>query len=210
MFATPIIAPVHIAPPECSRLATRTVTTYTTGSHFSADSSPATSVLDLTRSRASSNASNSSSVSSAQSARSSKHGRNSSTSTAASSTPSAGSMKRTRHLRAFSDGIHVGRRLQKKPSTQHVPQRQSNPVSVPTAMLTPVTILGPERIVDIQQADLLVRCRDDDYHVDRSILCHHSQWFAKVYSKVNYPVRKQDVVKDGSRLTRNRKCRNAL
>jgi hypothetical protein len=55
-------------------------------------------------------------------------------------------------------------------------------------MLTPVTILGPERIADVQQADLLVRCRDDDYHVDRSIMCHHSQWFAKVYSKVNYPV----------------------
>lgn len=55
-------------------------------------------------------------------------------------------------------------------------------------MLTPVTILGPERIVDIQQADLLVRCQDDDYHVDRSVMCHHSTWFAKVYSKVNYPV----------------------
>ena len=56
-------------------------------------------------------------------------------------------------------------------------------------MLTPVTILGPERITDAQQADLLVRCRDDDYHVDRSIMCHHSRWFAKVYSKVYYPVR---------------------
>lgn len=55
-------------------------------------------------------------------------------------------------------------------------------------MLTPVTILGPERIVDIQQADLLVRCQHDDYHVDRSIMCHHSHWFSKVYSKVNYPV----------------------
>jgi hypothetical protein len=76
-------------------------------------------------------------------------------------------------------------------------------------MLTPVTILGPERIVDIQQADLLVRCRDDDYHVDRSILCHHSQWFSKVYSKVNYPVREGDSLRKRVRLIRNRRCRNA-
>ncbi|KAF3033384.1 hypothetical protein E8E12_005097 [Didymella heteroderae] len=61
-------------------------------------------------------------------------------------------------------------------------------------MLTPVTILGPERVTDIQQADMLVRCRDDDYHVDRSILCHHSQWFGKVYSKVNYPKMSRRIV----------------
>lgn len=198
------------APPEPPERSTRTVTTYTTGSHFSADSSPATSVLDLTRSRASSNASNSSSASSVQPARSSKHSRNTSTSTTASSAPSVGSVKRIRHLRALSDGIHVTRRLQKKPSTQHVPQRQSDPVPVPTAMLTPVTILGPERIVDIQQADLLVRCRDDDYHVDRSIMCHHSQWFAKVYSKVNYPVCWLNYICECNRLTSSRRCPNVL
>lgn len=162
---------------------------YVTGSHFSADSSPATSALDLTRSRASSNASStSSSANSAQSARSYKHRRNTSASTSASSSSSVDSVKRPRHLRALSDNIHVPRRLQKKPSSQQVPQRRSDPLPVPTAMLTPVTILGPERIVDIQEADLLVRCRDDDYHVDRSIMCHHSTWFSKVYSKVNYPV----------------------
>ena len=178
-----------------SRRSDRTTTTYTTGSHFSADSSPATSTLDLTRSRASSNASNSSSSTYfAQSARSSGHSRNTSTSSTASYTPSVGPVKRTRHLRALSDGIHVTRRLKKKPLSQQVLQRQSDPVPVPTSMLTPVTILGPERIVDIQQADLLVRCRDDDYHVDRSIMCHHSQWFAKVYSKVNYPVRSLVVI----------------
>lgn len=205
-----VVASTHYfsAPPAHPKRSTQPATAYATGSHFSADSSPATSVLNLTRSRASSNASNSSSVSSAQSARSSKHNRNLSTSTTASSTSSEGSVKRTRHLRAFSDGIHVGRRLQKKPSTQHVPQRQSDPVPVPTAMLTPVTILGPERIVDIQQADLLVRCRDDDYHVDRSILCHHSQWFGKVYSKVNYPVREKDPVRNCFGLIWSRKCRN--
>lgn len=198
-----VVASTHYfsAPPAHPKRSTQPATAYATGSHFSADSSPATSVLDLARSRASSNASNSSSVSSAQSARSSKHNRNLSTSTTASSTSSEGSVKRTRHLRAFSDGIHVGRRLQKKPSTQHVPQRQSDPVPVPTAMLTPVTILGPERIVDIQQADLLVRCRDDDYHVDRSILCHHSQWFGKVYSTVNYPVCEKDSVRNCLGLT---------
>lgn len=75
-------------------------------------------------------------------------------------------------------------------------------------MLTPVTILGPERIVDIQQADLLVRCRDDDYHVDRSIMCHHSQWFAKVYSKVNYPVRWLNYICECNRLTSSRRCQN--
>ncbi|KAF3010924.1 hypothetical protein E8E13_010061 [Curvularia kusanoi] len=169
--------------------------TYVTGSHFSADSSPATSTLDLTRSRASSNASSTStSAYSAQSTRSLKHSRSTSASTTDSSTPSVGSAKRSRHLRALSDGFHVGRRLQKKPSSQHISQRQSDPIPTPTAMLTPVTILGPERIVDIQQADLLVRCQDDDYHVDRSIMCHHSTWFAKVYSKVNYPRMSKRIV----------------
>ena len=75
-------------------------------------------------------------------------------------------------------------------------------------MLTPVTILGPERVVDIQQADLLVRCRDDDYHVDRSIMCHHSKWFAKVYSKVNYPVGSLSLNDRCAGLTSDRKCRN--
>lgn len=181
-----------LGPPYGSGRKEATVKQYVTGSHFSADSSPATSTIDLSRSRASSNASNTStstsSTYSAQSVRSSKHSRNNSTSTTASSTSSLGSIKRPRHLRALSDGIHVTRRLQKKPSLQQAPQRQSNPMPVPTAMLTPVTILGPERIVDVQQADLLVRCRDDNYHVDRSIMCHHSNWFSKVYSKVAYPV----------------------
>lgn len=195
---------------ELPKRSERTITTYTTGSHFSADSSPATSTLDLTRSRAYSNASStSSSASSAQSTRSSKHRRNDSTSTNASSTPSVGSVRRARHLRAFSDGLNIGRRLQKKPASQHVPQRQSDPVPVPTAMLTPVTILGPERIIDIQQADLLVRCRDDDYHVDRSIMCHHSSWFAKVYSKVNYPVRLLDNQLVELKLTSHRRWQNA-
>ncbi|XPS97483.1 hypothetical protein M3J09_006711 [Ascochyta lentis] len=192
MFATPMIAPINV---YGSKRPERSVSTYTTGSHFSADSSPATSTLNLTRSRASSDASNSSSsVYSALSARSPKHSRNASTSTTASSTPSVGSTKRSRHLRAFSDSIHVTRRLQKKPSSQQVPQRQSHPVSVPTSMLTPVTILGPERVADVQQADLLIRCRDDDYHIDRSIMCHHSQWFGKVYSKVNYPKMAKRIV----------------
>ncbi|KAJ4992273.1 BTB/POZ domain-containing protein [Stagonosporopsis vannaccii] len=199
MYATPVIAPLNVIKTSKSNLSwngsDRAVKTYVTGSHFSADSSPATSTLDLTRSRASSNASNtSSSTYSAQSVRSSKHSRNASTSTTASSTPSVGSTKRPRHLRALSDSMHITRRLQKKPSSQQVPQRQSDPMPVPTAMLTPVTILGPERIVDIQQSDLLVRCRDDDYHVDRSIMCHHSLWFSKVYSKVNYPKMSKRIV----------------
>ena len=186
MEAFSITSTIPLQKPNSS---VRVAKPYVTGSHFSADSSPATSTLDLTRSRASSNAScTSSSASSVPSTRSSRHSRDTSTSTTASSTPSVGYVRRSRHLRALSDSIHVTRRLQKKPSSQHVLQRQSDPISVPTAMLTPVTILGPERIVDIQQADLLVRCQDDDYHVDRSIMCHHSTWFAKVYSKVNYPV----------------------
>ncbi|KAH6643553.1 hypothetical protein C7974DRAFT_429630 [Boeremia exigua] len=152
-------------------------------------------MLDLGRSRASSNASNtSSSAYSALSARSSGHSRTSSTSTTASSTSSVGSVKRGRHLKALSDGFQVTRRLQKKQSSQQVPQRQSDPMPAPTSMLRPVTILGPERIVDVQQADLLVRCRDDDYHVDRSIMCHHSNWFAKVYSKANYSKMSKRVV----------------
>ncbi|KAF2681496.1 hypothetical protein K458DRAFT_444693 [Lentithecium fluviatile CBS 122367] len=36
---------------------------------------------------------------------------------------------------------------------------------------------------DAQFADLVVRCRDDEYHVHRVIMCSHSQWFAKVCAK---------------------------
>lgn len=36
---------------------------------------------------------------------------------------------------------------------------------------------------DAQFSDLVVRCRDDEYHVHRIIMCSHSQWFAKVCAK---------------------------
>jgi hypothetical protein len=122
------------------------------GSHFSADSSPATSMLDL--SRTSSHTSHASSL--------------------AKYTPVL-TPKKSRHLRAFSDST---RRLQKK--SQEAPNRRSEPIMAPVV---------PERIADTVVSDLLIRCRDDDYHVDRSIMCHHAQFFAKVYSKINYPVR---------------------
>ncbi|KAF2184017.1 hypothetical protein K469DRAFT_580417, partial [Zopfia rhizophila CBS 207.26] len=34
-----------------------------------------------------------------------------------------------------------------------------------------------------QFSDLVVRCRDDEYHVHRIIMCSQSQWFAKVCAK---------------------------
>ncbi|KAF2469470.1 uncharacterized protein BDR25DRAFT_289037 [Lindgomyces ingoldianus] len=38
---------------------------------------------------------------------------------------------------------------------------------------------------DAQFSDLVVRCRDDEYHVHRVIMCSHSQWFAKVCAKTS-------------------------
>ena len=71
-------------------------------------------------------------------------------------------------------------------------------------------IVVPERITDTAVSDLLIRCRDDDYHVDRSIMCHHAQFFAKVYSKINYPVRISSSVSPyPASLTTNRECQSA-
>jgi hypothetical protein len=71
-------------------------------------------------------------------------------------------------------------------------------------------IVAPERISDTAVSDLLIRCRDDDYHVDRSIMCHHAQFFAKVYSKINYPVRLTgSIAPNPASLTINRECPSA-
>ncbi|KAF1998968.1 hypothetical protein P154DRAFT_523594 [Amniculicola lignicola CBS 123094] len=45
-----------------------------------------------------------------------------------------------------------------------------------------------KHFADARFSDLIVRCRDDEYHVHRVILCSHSQWFAKVCATAS-PVR---------------------
>jgi hypothetical protein len=39
-----------------------------------------------------------------------------------------------------------------------------------------------------QFSDLVVRCRDEVYHVDRTIMCYHSRWFARICAIIKKPV----------------------
>ncbi|KAF2660590.1 hypothetical protein K491DRAFT_36679 [Lophiostoma macrostomum CBS 122681] len=38
---------------------------------------------------------------------------------------------------------------------------------------------------DAQFSDLIVRCRDDEYHIHRVIMCSHSSWFSRVCAKAS-------------------------
>jgi hypothetical protein len=39
-----------------------------------------------------------------------------------------------------------------------------------------------------QFSDLVVRCKDEVYHVDRTIMCYHSRWFARICTIIKNPV----------------------
>lgn len=126
-----------------------------------------------------------------------------STSTA-SSTASVNHHQRPQHRKTFSGtSIHVPRRLFKKNRPQDL-QRQNNaevavkPViqpapavpSVPAAP-SPPAVATPSistQAIDWQCSDLVVRCKNDVYHVDRVIMCYHSRWFAKVCAVLMAPV----------------------
>jgi hypothetical protein len=35
---------------------------------------------------------------------------------------------------------------------------------------------------------LVVKCKNDVYHVDRTIMCYHSKWFARICAIMRAPV----------------------
>ena len=111
---------------------------------------------------------------------------NNSSSTTASSVAS-GSPKRAQHRRAFSgSSIHVPRRFQKK--LQKAPPQEAQQHQAPVPTPVPIVTSSPTRTSDWQCSDLVVRCKNDVYHVDRVIMCYHSRWFAKVCAVLMSPV----------------------
>jgi hypothetical protein len=121
---------------------------------------------------------------------------NASVSTAASSTPSLKDNPRSKHIKTFS-GSSISRRFLTKSRPQES-QRQSEPAptSAPAPVISPTPAVPPSPIAipvspptaDWQCSDLVVRCRNDVYHVDRVIMSYHSRWFAKVSAIILSPV----------------------
>ena len=127
---------------------------------------------------------------------------NASVSTAASSTASVKDSPRSKHRKTFS-GSSISRRFLTKSKPQE-PQRRSEPaptsvpVTISTSLLPPTPVASPvssppaspvsRSAAGWQCSDLVVRCKDDVYHVDRVIVSYHSRWFAKVSAIVLSPV----------------------
>ncbi|KAF1941362.1 hypothetical protein EJ02DRAFT_347992 [Clathrospora elynae] len=114
---------------------------------------------------------------------------NTSVETAASSAPSVDANPRSKHRKSFSSGFIPQRFLNKpklqEPERQRKPAQTSSPViSAPVAPPSPVVPSTPKPATEWQCSDLVVRCKNDVYHVDRVIMCHHSRWFAKVCAVV--------------------------
>ncbi|KAJ4374934.1 hypothetical protein N0V83_002012 [Neocucurbitaria cava] len=145
---------------------------------------------------------------------------NNSTSTNASSIAPTSPTQRPHHRKAFSgSSIHVPRRFQKKlqksqpqeqqplkqapprppppPPPPPKPPKPQEPVSIPAPAVSipaPVVTSSSTRTADWQCSDLVVRCKNDVYHVDRVIMCYHSRWFAKVCAVVISPKSSKSVI----------------
>jgi hypothetical protein len=121
---------------------------------------------------------------------------NASVSTTASSTPSLKDSPRSKHRKTFSGGSISRRFLTKskpqEPQRQREPALTSAPVTISTSVILPPPVVSPVSesapAADWQCSDLVVRCKNDVYHVDRVIMSYHSRWFAKVSAIVLSPV----------------------
>lgn len=104
-----------------------------------------------------------------------------------------------KHRKAFSHGhLHLPRALQpfhKKAAPPPLPQQQQRSPPPPRPPRPEEraqrrTVPSPEPIIESpctpdvgtpwQCADLVVRCKEEVYHVDRTIMCYHSRWFARI------------------------------
>lgn len=161
--------------------------------------------------------------------RSSSSSSHDSTSTNASSIASNGK-EHSRHRKTFSGGsIHVPRRFLKKPRPQEkqrpiepaptsAPLRPPRPPPPPPPppppavpakpnVTPPLNPAAPSKpAADWQCSDLVVRCKNDVYHVDRVIMCYHSRWFARVCAVLIVPVSRL-LLFYSTRLTDNRRVR---
>jgi len=119
---------------------------------------------------------------------------NASVSTAASSTPSINNQnRRPKHRKTISNSS-IARLFLQRNKPQEVSPKQgealptSSPVTpTPSSPMAVATSTSPPA-ADWQCSDLVVRSKQDVYHVDRSIMCYHSRWFSKVCAVVMSPV----------------------
>lgn len=123
---------------------------------------------------------------------------NTSTSTAASSVAPSSPKQRT-HRKTFSgSSFYLPRRFQRKlQKTQpYESQRRSEPLPTSAPIVTPVHVEepAPKPATEWQCSDLVVRCKNDVYHVDRVIMCYHSRWFEKVCAVVISPKSAKSVI----------------
>jgi hypothetical protein len=152
-----------------------------------------------------------SSITSVDLHRTSSTSSNHSTSTSASSVGSVSPVEPPKHRKTFSSSsIHVPRRLLRKSAPQESRKRSdSAPTSAPQVKVPPVrpprplppppappvlasapiAVPAPKTAAEWQCSDLVVRCKNDVYHVDRDVMCYHSHWFARVCAVLKSPVR---------------------
>lgn len=71
---------------------------------------------------------------------------------------------------------------QQKP---RIPPRDERWCKEPVATLPPAQ---PSAATQWQCSDLVVRCKSDVYHVDRTIMCYHSKWFARICAIMKHSV----------------------
>ncbi|ORY18188.1 hypothetical protein BCR34DRAFT_529423 [Clohesyomyces aquaticus] len=67
-------------------------------------------------------------------------------------------------------------------STSRLKKRNCH-VETPRDPASYLTVGLKKHFEDAKFSDLVVKCREDEYHVHRVILCSHSQWFAKVCAR---------------------------
>ncbi|KAH6864899.1 hypothetical protein BKA58DRAFT_234946 [Alternaria rosae] len=125
---------------------------------------------------------------------------NASISTAASSTPSISDQnRRPKHRKTISNSSIARLFLQKnKPQDVRPKQAEALPTSAsvtptPSSPMTVATSNSPPA-AEWQCSDLVVRSKRDVYHVDRSIMCYHSRWFARVCAVVMSPKSSKGII----------------
>ncbi|KAH4019284.1 hypothetical protein HBI81_192550 [Parastagonospora nodorum] len=84
------------------------------------------------------------------------------------------------------------------------PPRPRRPSQEALQSKEPLVTLSPKRPVTLpaapsfatqwQCSDLVVRCKTDMYHVDRTIMCYHSKWFARICAIMKTPKASKSVI----------------
>jgi hypothetical protein len=96
----------------------------------------------------------------------------------------------TSHARSFSHSIPRDHQILPPPPPPPPQQRPRQPPPRPkrpsqetlrrTVPQTTAPAVQSSPATQWQCSDLVVRCKEDVYHVDRTIMCYHSKWFARI------------------------------